>query len=178
MYEASGANGPTGPAGPAGDPGPAGPPGPSGTFTNAATFRSTDTKTYSGGSKYSGVVLPLQQQTLTTNPSAYTLNNDGTVTINQKGSYRVSAQVEQSGSDSNAFAVQVNGGGANPGMYNSFSTDGGGDKRGFITTVMPLNPGDRISVSLISPGPSTLKQNPAGTSTSTSTVGLSIVQVA
>jgi hypothetical protein len=43
---------------------------------------------------------------------------------------------------------------------------------------MPLNKDDRVSVALISPGPITLRTNPNGTSTSTSTVGMSIVQVA
>ncbi len=187
---AQGAQGPPGPSGPAGPAGPAGSPGPQGPmgsgtgFGNAATFRSTNTGSYSGGSPGRGVVLPLTEQTTATIPATatskggFTLNGDGTVTVNRKGVYRISADVQQSASGSNAFAVQVNNRGVDGQHYNTFSTEAGNDQRGFITTIMPLNEGDQVSVSLISPGSVTLKQNPGGTATSTSTVGLSLVQVA
>jgi hypothetical protein len=161
----------------AGSPGPQGPPGPSTPIGHSATFISRDTGYYQGGSQYSGKVLPLQEQTFTTNPDSYTLNGDGTVTINRTGAYRITTEVQQEAGDSNSFAVQVNGQGASGTQYNTFATEGGGFQRGTITTVMPLNAGDKVSVALISPGPITLRRNPNGTSTSTSTVNMTITQV-
>ncbi len=164
-----------------GAPGPAGPPGIGGMFGNAATFQSRESGTYSGGSPSRGVILPLKEQTTTVDPAGFKLNpEDGTVTVNKTGSYLISALVEQNANDSNSFAVQVNGTGIGAGsnQHNSFSTDGGGDARGFVTTVMPLKEGDRVSVGLVSPGPINLKTNPGGTAQSTSTVKLSLVQVA
>jgi hypothetical protein len=158
-----------------------GPPGPNSPIYNGATFRSTDTGYYQGGSQNNGKILPLTEKTNETQPGGYTLNSDGTVTINRDGVFLMTADVQQEAGDSNSFAVQVYdkyGTLTSNNQYNTFATEGVGFQRGTITTVMPLKSGDKVSVALISPGPITLRRNPNGTSTSTSTVGLSIAQVA
>jgi hypothetical protein len=122
--------------------------------------------------------LPLQEKTLETNPGTYTLNrDDGSVTVNKPGAYRITTEIQQEAGDSNSFAVQVNGQGASPTQYNTFASEGGGFKNATITTVLPLNAGDRVSAALITPGPITLRTNPNGTATSTSTVNMTILRV-
>jgi hypothetical protein len=155
--------------------------GPSTPIYDGATFTSRDTGYYQGGSRNNGKILPLQEKTLETNPGTYTLNrDDGSVTVNKSGAYRITTEIQQEAGDSNSFAVQVKdkyGNVVSNNQYNTFATEGVGFQKGTITTVIPVEEGQKISVALISPGPITLRTNPNGTATSTSTVNMTILRV-
>jgi hypothetical protein len=59
----------------------------------SATFTSYDRGYYVGGNVNTGKIMPLQRMNYTNNPGAYTLQNDGTVKVNQSGEYLVSAKI-------------------------------------------------------------------------------------
>ncbi len=164
---ATGATGPTGPAGwdagpgAPGNKGPQGPPGPTGTGIisqnfppSTASFSSMERGRYVDGSVVDGKVMPLRVQNLNTNPAAYKLNDDGTVTVNQTGEYLISGKVQSyNKNDINAdtYAIQVDGSNYKhiPDSTKTFTTYRGDNNETGITTVFHLNAGQKISLAQI-----------------------------
>jgi hypothetical protein len=127
------------------------------------------TGSYSGGTLSNGVVVPVTTMTSQTPSDAFTLNSDGTVTVNQAGTYLANGKVQTS--NGGQFALQVNGAGANVSYYNAFSApDSGGT--GTVNTVLTLNAGDKVSIGLVSPGPATLATSSGGVTTPSTAITL------
>jgi hypothetical protein len=121
---------------------------------SSAAFSSMDRGYYVDGTVRDGKIMPLRVQNHTTNPSAYTLNNDGTVTINQSGDYLISAKVQSyDKNDINAdtYALQLNGSNYNatPDVTKSFTTYRGDNNEVGLTTVMHINADQKLSISQI-----------------------------
>ena len=165
---ATGPTGATGNMGPPGAPGAAGPTGvtgPTGIMPAPVygNFVTTTTGTaYSGGTLDTGIVMATPTPAPSTPAGAFTVNGDGSITVNQAGTYLVTGKVSVTATNSESYAVQVNGTGGNVSFYNAFSTPAGGGTSS-ITTIMTLNIGDVVSVGLTSPGPVTTANTAGGT---------------
>jgi hypothetical protein len=168
---ATGATGPAGTAGPPGGPGaqgPAGPPGPTGPMGQppypgfepaSATFTSYDRGYYVNGNVNTGTIMPLRTQNYTNNPGAYTLNGDGTVTVNQTGEYLVTGKVmsvENNDIKSDTLGILVNNttkvsGGTQYKPQGTRVTTAPHDGNNALTMTMAthLNAGDRLTMSQI-----------------------------
>ena len=158
---------------------------------------------YVDGSVVNGKVMPLRVQNHTTNPGAFTLNGDGTVTINQSGVYLVSGKVQsynKNDINSDTYAIQTDGSNyKGPEVTKTFTTYRGDNNEVGITTVMPLNAGQKISISQITTprtygggllggiyalqgsgsgkGGASLTTAPGGNSVPTPTLGLAITRI-
>jgi len=171
---ATGLTGDIGPTGATGDTGLTGITGPTGPAFNVyGTFIAFDNNPYSGGWVDAPVNIPLTEQTVPVNP-AFTLNADGTVTVNQTGTYLVTAYTQTAAGTIAQFAVSVDNGGSNVPFYNAFGTTDGGSSS--ITTIIQLNYNERVAVALVDPGPAQM-QATIGTNT-TPSVSLTLTQIA
>jgi hypothetical protein len=116
------------------------------------------------------VVIPVTTiTTQTPDSSAFTLNSDGTVTINQAGTYLANGKVQTA--NGGTFALQVNGAGSNVNYYNAFSTPTVGGT-GTVNTLLTLNAGDMVSIGLTNDGPTTLATSTGGITTPSTAITL------
>ena len=93
----------------------------------------------------------------TSNSGVLTPTSDG-ITVNQAGTYLVSAQVKvDEKNQANTYAIGVNGSVTNTNAHNTFTSNGTGWQITNITTQLKLNPGDQVSLNLVSQGTSALK---------------------
>jgi hypothetical protein len=94
--------------------------------------------------------LPLQTQNYTTNPGAFTLNGDGTVTVNQTGEYLVTSRIQSfDNNDVNGdgFAIQIDGSNYTVQQYKTAITPHGGNNVSGVTSLYHINAGQRLSIS-------------------------------
>jgi len=117
---------------------------------------------YSGGSLGAGTVMATPTPAPSTPAGAFTVNGDGSITVNQPGTYLVTGKVSVTATNAESYAVQVNGTGGNVSFYNAFSTPIGGGTSS-ITTVLTLATDDVVSIGLTSAGPVTTTSTPSGT---------------
>lgn len=129
--------------GPTGSTGAMGPTGPTGICTCCPTgglFRYREPNSISVQQDQN---LPLNQTiTEVTTPGAFVLNPDGTVTVNETGTYRIEARVQTDNASS--YCIYVNGilaGGFNGGAV---SAPTGGTI--IIPAIIDVNAGDRVSI--------------------------------
>ena len=174
----TGATGPTGATGVTGADGATGATGATGVMPPVVYGNFVTTTTgvvYSGGTMNAGVVMATPIAAPSTPAGAFTINGDGSVTVNQAGTYLVTGKVSVTATNAESYVVQVNSSGGNVNYYNAFSTPAGGGTSS-ITTVLTLNAGDILSVGLTSPGPVTTTNTAGGTGGPP--VALTILQVA
>ena len=174
----TGIDGVTGPTGMTGIDGVTGPTGPTGVMPDPVYGNFVTTTTgvvYSGGTQSAGIVMATPTPAPSTPAGAFAVNGDGSITVEQAGTYLVTGHVNVTSATAEAYAVQVNGGGSNVAFYNAFSTPAGGGASS-ITTVMTLIAGDIVSIGLTSPGPVTTS-NAAG-SVGGPPVALTLLQIA
>jgi hypothetical protein len=132
---------------------------------------------FSGGNYLNGIVLPVSENFATISPAgAFTVNADGTVTVNQSGAYLVTGRIGTgSHASADAFAVQINGNGT-PGTYYDSATIMATACITSVTTILTLTAGDTISNALVSSGPVALSTfTISGTQTASS--ALTIVKI-
>jgi hypothetical protein len=122
----------------------------------------------------------------TSDDRVMTTSPDG-ITVKEAGTYLVNGYVKvNEKNQADTFAIGVNGRTNNTNTHNTFATDGPGYQLAEITTLLTLNPGDTVSVNLVSQGTAALK---AWMSTSSGmrggepvpgspSVGLSMVKIA
>jgi len=161
----TGIDGITGPTGITGNTGPA--------FGVYGSFIAFDNTAYTGGTTSAPVTIPLTNQTDPQVAGQFTLNA-GEVTVNQAGTYLVTAYTQTTTGTSAQFAISVNGAGSAVSYYNAFGTTDGGSSS--ITTVIQLTTGDQVAVALVNPGPANM-QATIGTNT-TPSVALTLTQIA
>jgi hypothetical protein len=104
---------------------------------------------YSGGTLDRGKTIPLRTQNHTTNPGAFTLNGDGTVTVNQTGIYLLTSRIQSfDNNDVNGdgFAIQIDGSNYPIPQLKSTITPHGGNNVTGVTTVHNLNAGQKLSI--------------------------------
>ena len=87
-----------------------------------------------------------------TNSGVFTPTSDG-ITVNQAGTYLVSAQVKANElNQADTYALGVNGSVTNTNAHNTFASNGSGNQITNITTQLKLNAGDQVSLNLVSQG--------------------------
>lgn len=153
---AAGATGATGPAGATGATGAAGATGPTGAFTTIhGAFLTFNTGPFTpSGTTATGTVIPTGSADPPpfNTPGAFTVNPDGSVTVNQAGIYEVQATVNLAANQSGTFGIQVNGTGTAVSFLNSFSgiNTTTGTMELSRTSLLNLAAGDVVSIGLIS----------------------------
>jgi hypothetical protein len=93
--------------------------------------------------------MPLQTQNFTTNPGAFTLNGDGSITVNQSGTYLITSKIQSSdNNDVNGddFSISINGNTYNRQQLQSAQTVHGGNNITGITTVLNVNAGEKLTL--------------------------------
>ena len=167
---ATGATGADGETGATGADGATGATGATGVMPDlvAGTFVGFSNDTYSGGAEDAGVILPVTIQTAPVVAGQFTVNPDGSVTVNEAGTYLVTGSTNTANSTTAQFAIQVNGKGANTNSFDAYSTFAGGNTS--ATTILQLNAGDQVSNGLISAGNATLQSSSGGVTTPSSTL--------
>ncbi|PEA86358.1 collagen-like repeat preface domain-containing protein [Bacillus thuringiensis] len=169
---ATGATGPTGPTGPAGPAGATGATGATGPLlpVHGVFFTFNTGPFVPSGTTATGTVIPTQiaDPPPFNTPGAFTVNPDGSITVNIAGIYFADARVNLAPGNAGTFAVQVNGGGAAVPFLNAFSniTTAADTASHYVVqnNILNLAAGDVVSIGLISssPSPVSLTTAPAG----------------
>ncbi|WP_051287446.1 collagen-like triple helix repeat-containing protein [Paenibacillus taiwanensis] len=142
------AGGPTGPAGPAGPTGATGDIGPTGLTGPCATCTSVlGLFTYLAPGGVTTVIpengiVPLASSSLNSPAGSFTLNGNGSVTVNVPGIYQIDARAQTE--DSGAFCVFING--ALPATFSGGAVSNGGGGTIIIPTYFNLQAGDVVSL--------------------------------
>ncbi|EOO23549.1 hypothetical protein IIU_06955, partial [Bacillus cereus VD133] len=181
----TGATGPTGATGVTGATGLTGVTGPTGVFlsvhgtfgndTNAGPFPASGTDT-------TGTVIPVEfaSPPPINTPGAFTLNPNGSVTVNIAGIYEISGSVVLAPGFGGNFGIQINGTGIAVPFMNSFGNFGNttGTTQLNLTTILNVAAGDVISIGLSTSATSPVLLSFAGGSgTNTNAVTLSFVKI-
>jgi hypothetical protein len=146
------------------------------------TFISFDNRTYTNnngvGNANCGVILPVTQAITRYPTTAFTLNSNGTVTINETGTYLASGKAQINNNRlGQAFALQVNGTGLNTSDYNAVALSPN-NSTAVITTMLRLNAGAVVSMSFLSGGPVDTTSHPGNMVETTPSVAITLVKIA
>ncbi|MCQ6336222.1 collagen-like repeat preface domain-containing protein [Bacillus cereus] len=158
----TGPTGDTGPTGPTGDTGDTGPTGPTGPLlpVHGVFFTFNIGPFVPSGVMATGTVIPTEiaDPPPFNTPGAFTVNPNGSITVNIAGIYFADARVNLAPGNAASFGVQVNGGGTAVPFLNAFSniTTAADTASHYVVqnNILNLAAGDVVSIGLISSSPS------------------------